>query len=149
MSDASQTPIRIDTGDLYSPQVNEFVEMHQALRRDTGPIDPQPLVVRIIYSSWFYLSIASRLGGFVGLGDHGAILPREGACVTSEVTSDRKLLALSRGRRRHRLVPWRRRRDHVPQSVDGHASAGSSGWGSVSAAGWSPLSSPVIIFVIM
>ena len=60
MSDAS--PIRIETGDLYSPQVNEFVEMQQALRRETGPINPQPLIIRVIYSSWFYLSIASGLG---------------------------------------------------------------------------------------
>ena len=66
MSDESRTPIRIDSGDLYSPQVNEFVEMQQALRRDAGPIDPQPLVIRIIYSSWFYLAIASGLGALLG-----------------------------------------------------------------------------------
>src|SRR5271157_4467932 len=66
MSDESRSPIRIDTSDLFSPQVNEFVEMQQALRRDTGPIDPQPLVIRIIYSSWFYLSIASGLGALLG-----------------------------------------------------------------------------------
>ena len=65
MSDESRTPIRIDTSDLYSPHVNEFVEMQQALRRDTGPIDPQPLLVRIIYSSWFYLAIASGLGALL------------------------------------------------------------------------------------
>jgi hypothetical protein len=64
MSDTS-SPIRIETGDLYSPQVNEFVEMQQALRRDTAPIDPQPLIIRVIYSSWFYLSIASGLGAFL------------------------------------------------------------------------------------
>ena len=39
--------------------------MQQALRRDVGPIDPQPLIIRVIYSSWFYLSIASGLGAFV------------------------------------------------------------------------------------
>ena len=39
--------------------------MQQALRRDTGPIDPQPLLIRIIYSSWFYLSIASGLGALL------------------------------------------------------------------------------------
>ncbi len=65
MSDASRTPIRIETSDLYSPRVNEFVEMQQALRRDTGPIDPQPLIIRIIYSSWFYLSIAAGLGALL------------------------------------------------------------------------------------
>jgi hypothetical protein len=66
MSDPSQTPIQIDTTELYSPRVNELVEMQQALRRDTGPIDPQPLVIRVIYSSWFYLSIASGAGAFLG-----------------------------------------------------------------------------------
>ena len=65
MSDEPRTPIRIDASELYSPQVNEFVEMQQALRRDTGPIDPQPLLIRVIYSSWFYLSIASGLGAFL------------------------------------------------------------------------------------
>ncbi len=76
MSDESRTPIRIDTSDLYSPHVNEFVEMQQALRRDTGPIDPQPLLVRIIYSSWFYLAIASGLGALAGLGHHGTVFHR-------------------------------------------------------------------------
>jgi hypothetical protein len=66
MSEDSRLPIRIDATELYSPQVNEFVEMQRALRRDTGPIDPQPLLIRIIYSSWFYLSIASGLGGLLG-----------------------------------------------------------------------------------
>jgi hypothetical protein len=65
MSDASQSPIRIDSSDLYSPRVDEFVEMHAALRRDVGPINPQPLIIRVIYSSWFYLSIASGLGAFL------------------------------------------------------------------------------------
>ncbi len=54
------------SSEVYSPQVNEFVEMQQALRRDTGPIDPQPLLIRVIYSSWFYLSIASGLGAVLG-----------------------------------------------------------------------------------
>lgn len=62
MSEASSSPIRINSSDLYSPKVNEFVDMQQALRRDVGPINPQPLVIRIIYSSWFYLSIAAGLG---------------------------------------------------------------------------------------
>jgi hypothetical protein len=65
MSDETQTPIRIETSDLFSPRVNELVEMQQALRRDTGPIDPQPLVIRILFSSWFYLSIASGLGALL------------------------------------------------------------------------------------
>ncbi len=82
MSDAS--PIRIDTGDLYSPQVNEFVEMQQALRRETGPINPQPLIIRVIYSSWFYLSIASGLGALAGWAvlepfiDEGHQRPQDG-----------------------------------------------------------------------
>jgi len=35
MSDEPRTPIRIDSSELYSPQVNVFFEMQQTLRRDT------------------------------------------------------------------------------------------------------------------
>ncbi len=54
--------IRLNRDDLYSPQVENYLQMHEALRRDVGPLAPQPLVIRVIYSSWFYLAIASGLG---------------------------------------------------------------------------------------
>lgn len=62
---ASQPPIRIDRDALYSDQVESYLEVQRALRREIGEIEPQPLIVRIVYSSWFYLSIASGLGAFL------------------------------------------------------------------------------------
>ncbi|NLE38128.1 MAG: FHA domain-containing protein [Pirellulaceae bacterium] len=58
-------PIRLERGDLYSPRVESYLEMQQAMRRDIGPIDPQPLILRIVFSSWFYLALASGLGAFL------------------------------------------------------------------------------------
>ncbi|HUG91473.1 MAG TPA: FHA domain-containing protein [Planctomycetaceae bacterium] len=58
-------PIRIDRRDLYSPQVEDYLEVQQSLRRDLGEIEPRPLIVRVLFSSWFYLAIASGLGAFV------------------------------------------------------------------------------------
>jgi hypothetical protein len=58
-------PIRLNTADLYSPQVENYLDMQHALRRDVGEAAPQPLVIRVIYSSWFYLAVASGLGAFV------------------------------------------------------------------------------------
>ncbi len=66
----SDNPIRIDESDLHSHRVNEYVEMQQALRRDIEAVSPRPLLIRVIYSSWFYLSLASGLGAFLG----GALL---------------------------------------------------------------------------
>jgi hypothetical protein len=60
--DAPRTPIRVDQSDLFSPQVDEYVAVQQALRRDADAVAPQPLLIRVIYSSWFYLAIASGLG---------------------------------------------------------------------------------------
>ncbi|NQT40489.1 MAG: FHA domain-containing protein [Planctomycetes bacterium] len=58
-------PIRLDSSDLYSPAVESYLDMQRAVRRDVGELDPQPLVIRVIYSSWFYLSIASAAGAVV------------------------------------------------------------------------------------
>jgi hypothetical protein len=61
-------PIRISGVDLQKPEVNEYVEMQQYLRRDGGPIDQQPWIIRMIYANWFYLSIASMLGALAAWG---------------------------------------------------------------------------------
>jgi hypothetical protein len=58
--------IRITTSDLQRPEVNDYVEMQNYLRRDVGPIGEQPWVLRVIYANWFYLSIAAMLGGLLG-----------------------------------------------------------------------------------
>ena len=59
-------PLKIDSRDLFSPQVEEYLEVQTVLGRDVGDVVPQPLFVRVIYSSWFYLLICSALGGFCG-----------------------------------------------------------------------------------
>ena len=61
----SNDPIRLDKADLYSPAVESYLEMQRALRRDVGDLVPQPLVIRVIYSSWFYLAIASGTGALI------------------------------------------------------------------------------------
>ena len=55
-------PIRINAADLRRPEVNEYVEMQQLMRRDAGPLDAQPWIIRVIYANWFYLSLASMAG---------------------------------------------------------------------------------------
>jgi len=59
-------PIRISGVDLQKPEVNEYVEMQQYLRRDAGPLDQQPWIIRVIYANWFYLSIVAMIGGLIG-----------------------------------------------------------------------------------
>jgi hypothetical protein len=61
----SNDRIVIDQSELYSPAVEAFLQTQQALRRDVGELAPQPLVIRVIYSSWFYLAIACGFGAFV------------------------------------------------------------------------------------
>jgi hypothetical protein len=57
-------PIRIDRRDLYSPEVEDYLQVQESLRRDLGDVAPRPLIVRILFSSWFYLAISSGLGAF-------------------------------------------------------------------------------------
>jgi hypothetical protein len=59
-------PIRIDTSDLHSADVDSYVEMQNYLRRDVGPVGNQTWIVRVIYANWFYLAMCSMLGGLVG-----------------------------------------------------------------------------------
>jgi FHA domain len=61
-------PIRIDTTDLHTPDVESYVEMQNYLTRDIGPVSDQPWLVRVIYANWFYLAICSMIGGLVGWG---------------------------------------------------------------------------------
>ncbi len=63
---ASPEPIRINDDDLRSPQVEEYLAIQQNLAREMGEIEQTPLFFRIVYSSWFYLAMASGLGACVG-----------------------------------------------------------------------------------
>lgn len=58
--------IRINTTDLHTPDVNEYVATQNYLKRDVGAINDQPWLIRVIYANWFYLAVCSGLGGLVG-----------------------------------------------------------------------------------
>lgn len=58
-------PIRLDSNDLFSPQVESYLQERESLRRSIPETPPQPLLLRIIYSSYFYLSLAGALGAFI------------------------------------------------------------------------------------
>ncbi len=47
------SPIRINTGDLHTSDVDSYVEMQNYLRRDVGPVSDQPWLVRVVYANWF------------------------------------------------------------------------------------------------
>ncbi|HKD36857.1 MAG TPA: FHA domain-containing protein [Pirellulales bacterium] len=61
-------PLRLDRTDLFSPRVESYLEERAALKRQMPQIDVQPLVVKIIYSNWFYLSVACLVGALIGWG---------------------------------------------------------------------------------
>ncbi len=60
----SNQPLRVDYDDLNSPQVEAYLEEQAVLRRAMPEVEQQPLLIRVIYSSYFYLSLASGLGAF-------------------------------------------------------------------------------------
>jgi hypothetical protein len=65
MSSASREPLRLTSQDLFTPQVESYLDEQRVLRRDVPEAPPRPLIVRIFYSSYFYLSLASGLGAFL------------------------------------------------------------------------------------
>lgn len=60
----STEPMRLTQDDLFSPKVEAYLEEQAVLRRPVPEIEPRPLLARIFLSSYFYLSVASALGGF-------------------------------------------------------------------------------------
>jgi hypothetical protein len=61
----SNDVVRIETSELFSPAVEDYLAGQAHLRREIAEVEPQPLVLRVIYSSWFYLSLASGVGAFI------------------------------------------------------------------------------------
>ena len=61
----SQEPLRLSKNDLYSPRVDAFLDEQAVLNRALPEAEPQPFLVRMFYSSYFYLSLASGLGAFL------------------------------------------------------------------------------------
>jgi FHA domain len=62
---SSQEPLRLSRSDLYSPRVDAFLEEQAVLNRALPEIEPLHFIVRMFYSSYFYLSLASGLGAFL------------------------------------------------------------------------------------
>src|SRR3974377_2485925 len=58
-------PLRLSADDLFSPQVDAFLEEQAVLQRAMPEATPQPFIVRVFYSSYFYLSFAGGVGAFV------------------------------------------------------------------------------------
>ncbi len=74
---SSQEPLRLSADDLYSPRVDAFLDEQAVLSRALPEAEPQPFIVRMFYSSYFYLSLAERAGGLCGLDDPRALLRRQ------------------------------------------------------------------------
>jgi hypothetical protein len=65
---ATNNPIRLSGDDLFSPKVESYLQEQAALRRDMPEAQSQPLLIRVIYSSYFYLSLAGAIGALVAWG---------------------------------------------------------------------------------
>jgi MFS family permease len=59
-------PLQVSADDLFSPRVDAFLDEQAMLNRALPEVEPQPWILRVLYSSYFYLSLASGLGAFVG-----------------------------------------------------------------------------------
>ncbi|QDT41695.1 Glycogen accumulation regulator GarA [Gimesia alba] len=58
--------MKITSDELYAPDVDEYVELQSFLRRDAGPINDRPWIVRVIYANWFYMAFCGGVGAFLG-----------------------------------------------------------------------------------
>ncbi|TWT87157.1 Glycogen accumulation regulator GarA [Pseudobythopirellula maris] len=58
--------IRIESTDLQTPEVEEYVETQNYLQRSIGAVDDQPWIIRLVYANWFYLAICSMAGALAG-----------------------------------------------------------------------------------
>jgi hypothetical protein len=65
MSTSPREHLRLTSDDLFTPQVEAYLDEQRVLRRDVPEVAPRPFLVRIFYSSVFYLSLACGLGAFV------------------------------------------------------------------------------------
>jgi hypothetical protein len=57
--------ITLTNEDLYSPKVDGYIEAQSVLSREMPQAEPQPLVLRVLYSSCFYLAMAGMVGALV------------------------------------------------------------------------------------
>src|SRR6188472_3430811 len=59
-------PFRIGTEELFSPQVEEYLETQTQLSRSIGEVEEQSWFARLIYANWLYLAFWGMAGGLVG-----------------------------------------------------------------------------------
>lgn len=64
----SNERIQLSQEDLFSAKVEGYLEEQAVLRRAMPDAAVQPLVVRVIYSSYFYLSLAGMAGALIAWG---------------------------------------------------------------------------------
>lgn len=62
----SDQPLHLDSSDLFSPKVEDFLKEREFLARSIPEVPPQPWYRRLLYSSYFYLSIAGGIGAMLG-----------------------------------------------------------------------------------
>jgi hypothetical protein len=60
--------MRLSNEELYTPRVEGYLEEQAVLRRAMPDATVQPLVVRVIYSSYFYLGLAGAIGALTAWG---------------------------------------------------------------------------------
>jgi hypothetical protein len=61
----SGEPLRLSLDDLFSPQVEAFLEEQAVLQRALPEATTQSFIVRVFYSSYFYLSLAGGQGALI------------------------------------------------------------------------------------
>ncbi|MFZ1936786.1 MAG: FHA domain-containing protein [Thermoguttaceae bacterium] len=62
---APNEPLRLTHADLNSPQVQQYLDVQASMRRDVGDLAAEPLLIRVVYASWFYLAVASAVGALI------------------------------------------------------------------------------------
>ncbi|MFN9199372.1 MAG: hypothetical protein ACK5WR_14990, partial [Planctomycetaceae bacterium] len=60
-----QPHLKIDHDDLFSDEVEDYLAVQQNLRQSRSEAEPLAWWVRILYSNWFYLSLAAGVGAFL------------------------------------------------------------------------------------
>lgn len=62
---SSDARLQLSHDELFSPQVDQFLEERESLRREIPEAPKQPFLVRLIYSAWFYLAVAGAVGALL------------------------------------------------------------------------------------
>ena len=65
MPPSPNEPLRLSAADLYAPAVEEYLDVQAMMSRPMPEVEPQLWIVRVLYSSYFYLSMAGGLGALV------------------------------------------------------------------------------------